>query len=104
MPLTSSLVNLPAPAAIRNSVEPKWTPPLDHNGRSEITHMRYSAVTCDADMFTQAEGWSLRQVDYGRQTELYSEVTRLCHHLPQLNLRLVTVAITSYNEDKILRE
>lgn len=66
-------MNLPAPAAIRNSVEPKWTPPLDQHGRSEITHMRYSAVTCDADEFTQSNGWSLRQVDYGRQTELLSQ-------------------------------
>lgn len=45
--------------------------------------MRYSAVTCDPDDFTKANGWSLRTSDYGRETELL-------------------IAVTSYNEDKIL--
>jgi hypothetical protein len=39
-------------------VEPRWVPPLDANGRSEITHLRYSAVTTDPDRFLQSEGWS----------------------------------------------
>ncbi|WAR58672.1 hypothetical protein PtB15_10B10 [Puccinia triticina] len=50
---------------------------------TEFSHMRYSAVTCDPDDFTREAGWTLRTENYGRQTELL-------------------VAITYYNEDKIL--
>jgi hypothetical protein len=39
------------------------------------SHMRYSAVTCDPDDFTKANGWSLRTSDYGRETELLIAVT-----------------------------
>jgi chitin synthase len=45
--------------------------------------MRYSAATCDPDDFTTENGWSLRTSNYGRQTELL-------------------IAVTSYNEDKVL--
>jgi len=51
--------------------------------KTEFSHVRYSAVTCDPDDFTREAGWTLRTVNYGRQTELL-------------------VAITYYNEDKIL--
>lgn len=37
--------------------------------------MRYSAVTCDPDDFTSANGWSLRTEMYNRQTELLIAVT-----------------------------
>ncbi|EFP76086.2 uncharacterized protein PGTG_02527 [Puccinia graminis f. sp. tritici CRL 75-36-700-3] len=50
---------------------------------TEFSHMRYSAVTCDPDDFTREAGWTLRTENYGRRTELL-------------------VAITYYNEDKIL--
>ncbi|MBW0485136.1 hypothetical protein O181_024851 [Austropuccinia psidii MF-1] len=50
---------------------------------TEFSHMRYTAVTCDPDDFTREAGWSLRQENYGRQIELL-------------------VAITYYNEDKVL--
>lgn len=50
---------------------------------NEFSHMRYSAVTCDPDDFTRQAGWSLRTEKYGRESELL-------------------VAITYYNEDKIL--
>ncbi|KAH9458754.1 hypothetical protein MJO28_010092 [Puccinia striiformis f. sp. tritici] len=50
---------------------------------TEFSHMRYSAVTCDPDDFTREAGWTLRTENYGRSTELL-------------------VAITYYNEDKIL--
>lgn len=45
--------------------------------------MRYTAATCDPDEFTKANGWSLRTSNYARSTELL-------------------IAVTSYNEDKIL--
>lgn len=43
----------------------------------------YTAATCDPDDFTEANGYSLRTKLYNRQTELL-------------------IAVTSYNEDKIL--
>lgn len=45
--------------------------------------MRYTAATCDPDEFTTDNGWSLRTSNFGRQTELL-------------------IAVTSYNEDKVL--
>jgi chitin synthase len=45
--------------------------------------MRYTAATCDPDDFTEANGWSLRQKMWARQTDLL-------------------IAVTSYNEDKTL--
>lgn len=45
--------------------------------------MRYTAATCDPDDFTEANGYSLRTKMYNRSTELL-------------------IAVTSYNEDKIL--
>lgn len=45
--------------------------------------MRYTAITCDPDEFNEANGWSLRTKLYNRETELL-------------------IAVTSYNEDKIL--
>ena len=49
----------------------------------EFTHMRYTAVTCDPDDFSEASGYSLRTKLYNRQTELL-------------------ISVTSYNEDKTL--
>lgn len=40
----------------------------------EFTHMRYSAVTCDPDHFAQS-GYSLRQQEFNRSTELFIVVT-----------------------------
>ncbi|KAJ2226200.1 hypothetical protein IWW45_007563 [Coemansia sp. RSA 485] len=48
----------------------------------EFTHMRYSAVTCDANDF-KAEGYNLRPALMGRETELF-------------------IVLTMYNEDEIL--
>lgn len=45
--------------------------------------MRYTAATVDPDDFSKETGYSLRVAEYGRQTELL-------------------IAVTSYNEDKIL--
>jgi chitin synthase len=81
-------------------VESRWVPPLDANGRSEITHLRYSAVTTDPDRFLQSEGWSLRQVDYGRSTGQRASLPELLFFdTSQLEL---LIGITLYNEDKIL--
>ena len=49
----------------------------------ELTHLRYTAATCDPDEFSEENGWSLRASNYGRQTDLL-------------------IAITYYNEDKVL--
>jgi chitin synthase len=48
----------------------------------EFTHLRYTAVTCSADEFP-SKGYSLRQQEYGRYTELF-------------------VVVTMYNEDDTL--
>lgn len=40
----------------------------------EFTHLRYTAATCDPDDFAK-EGYTLRPVMYGRQTELFIVVT-----------------------------
>ncbi|KAJ3071793.1 Chitin synthase, class 2, partial [Quaeritorhiza haematococci] len=48
----------------------------------EFTHMRYTAATCDPDAFP-SKGYSLRQQEYGRQTELF-------------------IVVTMYNEDDFL--
>jgi chitin synthase len=37
--------------------------------------MRYTAATCDPDDFTVANGWTLRQNEYNRDTELLIAVT-----------------------------
>lgn len=67
------------PTPVAKAVEAKY---LNTNS-NEFTHMRYTAATCDPDEFTTENGWSLRTSNYGRQTELL-------------------IAVTSYNEDKIL--
>ncbi|KIY50220.1 putativechitin synthase [Fistulina hepatica ATCC 64428] len=68
------------PTAIKNAVEPQY---IEKRNTTEFTHMRYTAATCDPDDFTEANGWSLRTKQYGRDTE-------------------ILVAVTSYNEDKAL--
>ncbi|KDN53138.1 glycosyltransferase family 2 protein [Tilletiaria anomala UBC 951] len=69
------------PTAIKNSIEPKWA---QGSRSTEFTHMRYTAATCDPDEFTLENGWSLRaNSQYHRDTELL-------------------IAITYYNEDRIL--
>lgn len=67
------------PTAVHNAMEPKYTAAKS----TEFSHMRYTAATCDPDDFTEANGWSLRAKNYGRETELL-------------------IAVTSYNEDKTL--
>ena len=75
------IVDHRVPTAIKNSVEPKWA---QGSRTKEFSHMRYTAATCDPDEFTLENGWSLRtSSQYGRDTELL-------------------IAITYYNEDKIL--
>lgn len=69
------------PTAVRNAVEPKWSTGVKS---TEFLHMRYTAATCDPDDFTPANGWTLRtKSHYQRDTELL-------------------IAITYYNEDRIL--
>jgi len=67
------------PTAVAAAVEAKYA----STTTNEFTHMRYTAATCDPDEFTTANGWNLRVSNYGRQTELL-------------------IAVTSYNEDKVL--
>ncbi|KAG8980226.1 Chitin synthase, class 2 [Tulasnella sp. JGI-2019a] len=69
------------PTAVRNAIESKYI--TANSNSKEFTHMRYTAATVDPDEFTVANGYSLRTSNYGRHTELL-------------------IAITSYNEDKIL--
>lgn len=69
----------PVPSAVRLSILPKYT---DDNS-TEFSHIRYTAATCDPDDFTPSEGYSLRGLEYGRETELL-------------------ICVTYYNEDKRL--
>ncbi|KAI3597856.1 chitin synthase [Moniliophthora roreri] len=75
------IAEYPVPTPILNAVEPKYL--NGTGGKTEFSHMRYTAATCDPDEFSQAAGYSLRASMYGRQTELL-------------------IAVTSYNEDKTL--
>ncbi|KAH7270997.1 chitin synthase [Fusarium solani] len=70
-------VNYPVPSAIQNATEPQY------REQEEFTHMRYTAATCDPDDFTIRNGYNLRPRMQNRHTELL-------------------VAITYYNEDKVL--
>lgn len=71
----------PVPSAVKSSILPQYRD-LE-SGSTEFTHMRYTAATVDPDDFTIKNGYSLRTVDYKRQTELL-------------------IAVTYYNEDKQL--
>ncbi|KAJ5241572.1 chitin synthase, partial [Penicillium citrinum] len=75
-------VDYPVPSPIRNAVEPRY---LNDSGSSpeEFTHLRYTAATCDPDEFTLSNGYNLRAAMYNRYTEML-------------------IAITYYNEDKVL--
>jgi len=68
------------PTPVYSAVEDKWKTGVK---TKEFSHMRYTAATCDPDEFTEENGWSLRTKMYNRATELL-------------------IAVTSYNEDKIL--
>ncbi|KAJ2992566.1 hypothetical protein NUW58_g2121 [Xylaria curta] len=70
-------VEYKVPSAIQNATEAQY------RGNEEFTNMRYTAATCDPNDFTITNGYDLRPRMYNRHTELM-------------------IAITSYNEDKIL--
>ncbi|KAF2203631.1 chitin synthase B [Delitschia confertaspora ATCC 74209] len=72
----------PVPSAIQNAIQAKYRNDLE-SGSEEFTHMRYTAATCDPNDFTLKNGYNLRPAMYNRHTELL-------------------IAITYYNEDKIL--
>jgi chitin synthase len=73
------IAEYPVPTPVHSAIEAKYA----QTRTTEFSHMRYSAVTCDPDEFTEANGWSLRTKMYQRQTE-------------------ILIAVTSYNEDKTL--
>ncbi|KZP32897.1 glycosyltransferase family 2 protein [Athelia psychrophila] len=73
------IAEYPVPTPVHSAIEAKYA----QSNTTEFSHMRYTAATCDPDEFTEANGWSLRTKQYGRQTELL-------------------IAVTSYNEDKTL--
>ncbi|KAI1084886.1 glycosyltransferase family 2 protein [Whalleya microplaca] len=70
-------VEYPVPTAIRNATEARY------RDLEEFSKMRYTAATCDPNDFTLMNGYDLRPRTYNRHTEL-------------------VIAITYYNEDKIL--
>lgn len=69
----------PVPSAVRLSIQSRYA----DSPSTEFSHIRYTAATCDPDDFTPAEGYSLRGLEYGRETE-------------------ILICITYYNEDKQL--
>jgi len=73
------ITEYPVPTPVYSAIEAEYS----NTKTTEFSHMRYSAVTCDPDEFSEANGWTLRTKKYGRETELL-------------------IAVTSYNEDKIL--
>ncbi|KAH8593415.1 chitin synthase [Bisporella sp. PMI_857] len=66
------------PSAIKSAIQARYR----YQGE-ELTHMRYTAATCDPDDFTVKNGYNLRPALYNRHTELF-------------------IGITYYNEDKSL--
>lgn len=70
VPILTLLQEYPVPDAIKNSQERRWLEMSKQAGRTEFTHVRYSASTVDPNDFTPENGWSLRPTLYGRQTEL----------------------------------
>lgn len=74
-------INYPVPSAIHNAIQAKYR--SADGGKDEFSEMRYTAATCDPDDFTIRNGYNLRPAEAGRHTELL-------------------VAITYYNEDKML--
>ncbi|KAL0057777.1 Chitin synthase, class 1 [Marasmius tenuissimus] len=73
------ITEYPVPTAVLSAVEGRYTATKS----TEFSHMRYTAATVDPDEYNEANGYSLRVKNYGRETELL-------------------IAITSYNEDKTL--
>ncbi|KAI5834540.1 glycosyltransferase family 2 protein [Schizophyllum commune Tattone D] len=67
------------PTPVHSAIEAKYAA----TNTTEFSHMRYTAATCDPDDFSEANGYSLRQKIYNRETDLL-------------------IAVTSYNEDKTL--
>jgi chitin synthase len=74
-------VNYPVPSAVQNAIEQRHRN-AEGTFDEEFTKMRYTAVTCDPNDFTLANGYNLRPAMYNRHTELL-------------------IAITYYNEDKV---
>lgn len=70
-------VDYPVPSAIKNAMQ------VGYRGTDEFSNMRYTAATCDPNDFTLRHGYNLRARIENRHTELM-------------------IAITYYNEDKIL--
>ncbi|KAF0555926.1 glycosyltransferase family 2 protein [Gigaspora margarita] len=58
-----------------------------HRDDREFTHMRYTACTCDPDDFLN-DGFTLRQAEYKRQTELFIVVTIY-------DVRIISLIMTS---------
>lgn len=69
------------PSAIKNATQAKYR--NIEGAEEEFTKLRYTAAMCDPNDFTLTNGYNLRPRMYNRHTELL-------------------VAITYYNEDKIL--
>lgn len=61
------------PTAIKNANRNALARESDHP--EELTHLRYTAATCDPDEFVRENGWSLRASNYGRETELLIAMT-----------------------------
>ncbi|WAQ84991.1 hypothetical protein PtA15_5A564 [Puccinia triticina] len=72
--------NYPVPKAVSNSIEQKY---LQQAVGKQFSHLRYTAATCDLDDFTPENGWKLRTATTGNETKLL-------------------IAVTYYNEDKVL--
>ncbi|KAL4751816.1 hypothetical protein BDW72DRAFT_212574 [Aspergillus terricola var. indicus] len=75
-------IDYPVPSAIQNAIQPAYRD-CEGGFAEEFTHLRYTAATCDPDEFTLRHGYNLRPAMYNRHTELL-------------------IAITYYNEDKVL--
>lgn len=71
----------PVPLSVENSVEPRYKESSSHP--NEFSTIKYTAATCDPSGFTPDNGYTLRQKEWGRTTELL-------------------ITCTCYNENKIL--
>ncbi|MBW0460743.1 hypothetical protein O181_000458 [Austropuccinia psidii MF-1] len=74
----------PVPKAISNSVEAKYLNQAGLNPK-QFSHLRYTAATCDPDDFTPRNGWKLRTATNSSNNSIE-----------------LLIAVTYYNEDKVL--
>ncbi|KAJ5266492.1 Chitin synthase C [Penicillium angulare] len=63
----------PVPSAIQNAMQKEYRESEEFV--EEVSHLRYTAATCDPDEFVMRNGYNLRPAMYSRHTELLIAIT-----------------------------